>query len=273
MKKMLAVMLSACVALSFVGCSSAKEAEPTSKMDQIKAAGKLVMATSPDYPPYEFKDLTNGGEGEIVGSDIEMAKKVAEALGVELVIEEMEFSTILNAVNAGDVDIALSGFTYKDERAESFNMCGPFHTEGDQTIMVLASDTTEYQSVNDFSGKLVGAQNGSIQQGLVSGIEGANVELFPSISDGILLLKSGKIDALAIAETAAGPFIKTDSDLRLTGVIFEDYKPGLYAIVHKDETEFAEFVTEVVVGVNDTGAYEEWVAEFEELAEKLAVAE
>ncbi len=288
MKKVLTLIMILALTLSLAACggdegsssseaggdsSSSSEAggdTEMSKLDEIKAAGQIVMATSPDYPPFEYIYVDEDGNDTVVGADIQLGQYIADALGVELVVESMNFDAILNAVAAGQADFALSGFTYKPERAEAFHLAGPFHSEGEQTILIAADDETGYTSVNDFSGKKLGAQGGSLQLDLANGIEGAEVLQFAQINEGILMLQSGAIDGLVIAEIASATHVEVNADIEYSGVIFEDYEPGLYAICSLDDEAFNQFLTDTVIEADASGDYGTWVDEHEELSKSQA---
>ena len=102
--------------------ASETTAEASNRLEEILAAGKITMATSPDYPPYEFEDLTKTGQDAYVGADIELAKYIAQELGVELEIKPMTFDAMLAAVGEGSVDFALAGMTAKEERKTSMDL-------------------------------------------------------------------------------------------------------------------------------------------------------
>ena len=102
------------------------------RLDDILAAGKLTIATSPDWPPYEYID----DEGNVTGTDVLMAKWMAEQLGVELEIQSMAFDTCLAAVGRGDVDMMVAGLTYDEERTNAMDLTGIYWNEGDQGLLV-----------------------------------------------------------------------------------------------------------------------------------------
>ena len=91
-----------------------KELDPDCRLAKVLKAGKFVIGTSPDFAPMEFKDVSSG-KTEFVGSDIELAKYIADKLGVELEIKAMEFSAIQQAVASGTIDAGISGFAYTEE--------------------------------------------------------------------------------------------------------------------------------------------------------------
>ena len=110
MKKILALAL----ALLMVSVCSMAMAD---RLDDILAAGKLTVATSPDWPPYEYID----DDGNIVGTDVLMMQWIAEQLGVELEIQPLAFDACLAAVGRGDVDLMVAGLTFDEERLNALN--------------------------------------------------------------------------------------------------------------------------------------------------------
>ena len=151
--------------------SAAAEASE-GRLAKIKEAGKITMATSPDFAPFEFKDISSG-QVEYVGSDIELAKYIADKIGVELEIQPMDFAAVQAAVTSGSVDMAIAGMSYTEERAENMGLShGYDYDRGDmpstQGILVMADQVESYQTAEDFAGKKVAAQNGALQQGLVT---------------------------------------------------------------------------------------------------------
>ena len=121
MKKVISALLCAALAAAtMTGCGSSQ-----SRLDKIKESGKLVLATSPDFAPLEFENISSG-ETEYVGCDIELAKYIAEKLGVELEIQAMDFSAVQAAITSGQADIAIAGFAKTPEREESMGLTTPF---------------------------------------------------------------------------------------------------------------------------------------------------
>ena len=125
--------------------------------------GTLVIATSPDYPAAEF--ITE--DGTIYGNEMMLAKYVADCLGVELKIETMDFNAVLTAVDTGKVDMAFSGFGWKADRAEAFELSVGYSGDSSvtfHTLIVPADQKDNYKSLEDFVGKHIIAQASSLQQ-------------------------------------------------------------------------------------------------------------
>ena len=93
--------------------------------------GKLYVGISPDYAPYEFVDLTKEGADKYVGADVELAKKIADKLGLELVLKPMAFDLILAALDTGKIDVAISGFTWSSDRADSYLFSSAYFDDGE----------------------------------------------------------------------------------------------------------------------------------------------
>ena len=270
MKKLFCAALAAAMLMATMsGCGSSQN-----RLEKIKESGKLVLATSPDFAPLEFEDLSSG-EAQYVGSDIELAKYIAEKLGVELEISAMDFSAVQAAIPSGQADIAISGFARTEERAQNLELSTPFNIteDGGQTVLVLKGEGANYTTADDFSGLQIGAQNGSLQYNLVSSQLPDDVEIVPvgSLNDGVLMLETGKIDALASDLSNAELLLESHDGIETTDFMFEYSSEGNVAAVKKGETELIEAVNEIIEEVNELGLYDQWKDEATELAKSLGL--
>ena len=270
MKKLFCAALAAAMLMATMsGCGSSQN-----RLEKILESGKLVLATSPDFAPLEFEDLSSG-EAQYVGSDIELAKYIAEKLGVELEISAMDFSAVQAAIPSGQADIAISGFARTEERAQNMELSTPFNIteDGGQTVLVAKGQGANYTAAEDFSGLQIGAQNGSLQYNLVSEQLPDDVEIVPvgSLNDGVLMLETGKIDALASDLSNAELLLESHDGIETTDFMFEYSSEGNVAAVKKGETELIEAVNEIIDEVNELGLYEQWKEEATELAKSLGL--
>ena len=270
MKKLFCAALAAAMLMATMsGCGSSQN-----RLEKILESGKLVLATSPDFAPLEFEDLSSG-EAQYVGSDIELAKYIAEKLGVELEISAMDFSAVQAAIPSGQADIAISGFAKTEERAQNMELSTPFNIteDGGQTVLVEKGQGANYTAAEDFSGLQIGAQNGSLQYNLVSEQLPDDVEIVPvgSLNDGVLMLETGKIDALASDLSNAELLLESHDGIETTDFMFEYSSEGNVAAVKKGETELIEAVNEIIEEVNELGLYEQWKDEATELAKSLGL--
>ncbi len=273
MKKTLAMILAAAMALTaLTGCSGSK-----SKLDAIKEAGVIKMATSPDFAPMEFENIKADGSKEYVGSDIELGKYIAEKLGVKLQIEAMDFTAVQAAVTTGTVDMAISGFAKTAEREESMELSIGYNTTSDddigQGILIPKEKAAELTTAESFAGLKIGAQNGSLQHNLVSTQlpDDVQIELIGSLNDGVLMLSTGKIDALAVSGENGVLYAGNYDNIVMSDFFFDYTSEGNVVACQKGQTELMETINNIIKEVNEQGLYQQWTDEATALAESLGI--
>ena len=157
MKKVTAIVLALLMVLSLAACGSAASESKT-----------LVMATSADYPPYEFIVLNDKNEQQYVGIDVSVSEAIAADMGKELQIVNMDFDSLMAGLQKGDADIVLAAIEVTEERLEAADFSDPYYTDLPPMILVKADKAGEYTSIESFSGKSVGAQTGTTKADLVT---------------------------------------------------------------------------------------------------------
>lgn len=235
------------------------------KLKDILDKGQIVLATSPDYPPSEFVD----DQGNVKGSDIMLAQYIANSLGVDLKVETMDFNAVLTAVDTGKVDIGISGFGYKADRAEQFELSHGYQSSSaaaHHTLLVPAEKADEYKSLADFSGKKIDTQANSLQEMYVTDqIPDADLQKVATLDQAILELQTGKIDAIALDSTTAKNYAETSDGIFVSvyeknGVEFDlsQYadESGNVAAVKKGETSLIDAVNQVIDSLATSGKYE-----------------
>lgn len=241
---------------------------------KIKAAGKIVMGTSPDFAPWEFKDVSSGTT-EYVGSDVALGKYIAEKLGVELEIKPMEFSAIIQAVNTGNVDIGISGFAYTEERAQAVGLSTSYNmsSRAGQGLLVLKEKASEYNTAESFAGKKIATQNASLQNKLTTEQLPSDITIqnVTTVTDGVMMLTTGKVDAVAVSGDNGESLIKTYPELAMADFKFDYTSDGNVVAICKDNQDLLEAVNAIIEEVNETGLYEEWKEEAIALADSLGI--
>lgn len=296
MKKLLTLMLTLAMLLSLAACGTkdttpdnaatdgdttpdVTDTTPANALEQIKADGVLTVATSPDFSPMEFVDSSKTGQDQYVGFDISLAKYIAQELGVELVIEPMGFDACQTAVYTGSVPMSLSGYSYTDERAENYELSDYYYAgenETEQVLLLRSEDAAKYTKPEDFSGVDVGAQNASLQMNLVTGqLPDANPIPIGDITVGVMELKSGNIEAMAVAIGNANMIIAANPELVMCDWQFEvdEESENNLILITKGETELLEAVNEILAKAYDAGLYGEWYEEAVKLGESESAAE
>lgn len=281
------VVLILAISTLFVFASCGNEANPVaqgedisseskSKLDTILESGKITMATSPDFAPMEFIDISKTGQDSYVGSDIELAKYIADKLGVELVIEAMDFSACQAAVTSGSVDMSISGYAWTEERAENMGLSDFYNNDPNskgQGILVLKESADKYKTAADFSGKLVAAQNGSLQNQLV--LEQlpaeAKVESISNLNDAVMMLMTKKVDAIAVSGENGQAYSENYDEIVMSDFYFDYSSQGNVIAVTKGEDELLEKINEIIGEVNEKGLYPTWKSEAVSLAGQLGI--
>ncbi len=245
-------------------------------LKNILDAGVLKVATSPDYPPAEFVDE----EGVIHGSEMMLAKYVADCLGVDLQIETMDFSGTLAAVDTGKVDIAFSGYGWKKDRAESYNLTigyiGDEDDEVNHTLITTKANEGKFKTLADFKGLKIMAQVTSLQEMYVQDqivvLDDSTIyEPVATLDQAILGLASGKCDAVALDGSTAENYVtQSQGEFALTGVdfdltLYEDVQGNIGAI-KKGEDSLLEVVNQIIQTVKDNQYYSAWYAQAKEEA-------
>lgn len=233
----------------------------------------LKVAISPDYAPYEFMDISKTGQDKFVGSDVEFAKYVASSLNKTLVIEEMAFDACLMAVQAGAVDISISGFSWSPSRAANYELSNVYlaEGEGEQKVLILKENEGVYTSLSSLnqSSVKIGAQSATIQCELVeTQLPNAQLELFTDLDLAYTALLNGLIDGLAIAESVGEIRVARNPDVVMVSENFI-FQAGNVVVAKKGNTELMDQINLIIADVIEQGLYAEWLAEAQALATSL----
>lgn len=207
--------------------------------------GKLHMATNATFPPYE----SIADDGTFEGIDVDIAGKIAEKLGLELVVDDMEFGSIITSVQTGKEDIAMAGMTVTDERKQNVDFSDSYAT-GVQVVIV--PEDSDIKSIDDLQGKLIGCQESTTGYAYCSDDYGEDmVTAFPSGTNAVQALLTGKIDAVVIDKQPAEAYVAQNEGLKIldTEYVTEDYAIG----VSKDNTALRDAVNNALKELIDDG--------------------
>lgn len=227
-KEILALVLALCMLCCFAGCGSSGD------------DGKLIMATNAEFPPYEYH------EGDaIVGIDAEIAAAIAEKLGMELEIADVDFDSIIPGVQEGKYDMGMAGMTVTDKRLEKVAFSDSY-AKGVQVVIV--KEDGDIATLDDVNGKKVGVQQGttgdiyassSVEEG---GYGEENVTKYANGALAVEALKAGKVDCVIIDNEPAKAYVAANEGLK---ILDTEYANEDYAIC------FAKENTELQTKVNN----------------------
>jgi ABC-type amino acid transport substrate-binding protein len=230
MKRGFILLLAGLLILGFLtGCAAQKE------------EGTLVMGTNADFPPFELRNEQN----EVDGFDVDIAKAVAEAMGKELVIEDMAFDGLIPALQTDKIDIVVAGMTITPERLEEVDFSTPYYNAG-QTV-VVREDNNDIQGVDDLDGKLI-----AVQLGTTGDLEAhdrfpaENIRQFNQVNEAFLELGNERVDAI---------IIDIKGGFKTVGGAFTEELFGI--AVKKGNTELLEQINEVLAELEESGKFDE----------------
>lgn len=268
MKKILVSVLVLIITVSVLGCSAGNNSNETkgdsnggSKIDtmkRIKDNNQVIWGTNAAFPPFEMREGDN-----VIGIDAEIAARIAEKLGVELVVEDMEFDSLMSALESGKIDFIAAGFTIKPDREKRVLFTDTYF-KAVQAVLVQ-KDNNDIVEVDDLKGKKIGVQNGTTGDFVAEDIEDAEVARYNNGIEAVLDLKNGNIDAVIIDNFPAQVLVKENPEIKML-----DIKPAEdeeYALaVRKGDTELQQIINEVLKEMTESG-------EIEELVNKYSIGE
>lgn len=202
MKKIIALALAVIMlAMCLTACSPKG---PT--LADVKKAGKLTVATSPDFPPFE-----NLEGGQVVGIEVEILEKICNELGIAFVLEQINFDAVLTGVQSGKYDCGMSGISVTPKREKNTLFTIPYCLAA-QCIVVRADSTIATKA--DLAGKKISVQTGTTAAEFCSG-EGYALSQFEANQDAKLALTQGKVDAWVVDDLTAAELCKGDDSVKI----------------------------------------------------------
>lgn len=236
-----------------------------SKLEEIKAKGKLVIGTSAAYPPYEFHKEIDGKD-TIVGFDIDIAKEIANDLGVELEIVDIKFDGLLAALNADKIDIIIAGMTPTEERKKSVDFSKIYYT-ATQSVVVNKDQADSIKSVEDLKDKLIGVQKGTIQEGIAKEIvDESQIKGLGKISEIVLEITNGKVDAFIAETPVAKAYVEQNSSLAIADIKLDTGDSGSAIAVKKGNEDLVEKINEILDELMEEKKIDEFIVNATEMA-------
>ena len=246
LKKLAILGLTAVMALGFTGCGKKEE-----------AANTITFGTNAEFPPFEYV-TSQGTIGEYDGIDMAIAKKIGEDIGKEAVINNMEFDSLLIALDQGQVDAVIAGMTVTDERKEAYDFSTPYYTA---TQVMIVKEDSEIKKASDMADKKIVVIQGYTGETCVQEL-GYSYEAFKKGTEAVLELVNGKCDVVVIDSATAKKFVGDNEGLKIVEDT-ETFEAEEYAIaVKKGNTELLNQINTSVQKMLDDGTISNLSAEY-----------
>lgn len=271
-KRLFALALVGCMAFSmtaFAEESTEGASEGSVDLSAVETVtdGKLTVATSPDFAPYEFYAIDEDGTPSLAGFDMALAQYIADYMGLELEVVTVDFDGVLTELQTKSVDLGMAGLSPDPVREAAMDFSDIYY-EGGQSLVTVKDNADTYNStdaVNDPSVS-VGAQTGSIQLDLAQkNSPDADIVSLPKVTDIISELLAGKLDAAYIETDVAKSYQKNYPDLEIVADVPYDVV-GSSIGVSKGNAELLVAVNEAIAAAKADGSLEEYIAEANALA-------
>ena len=257
-----------------VGCTALKNSNENNNdkadvLSKIKANGKLVVGTAPGYPPFEFT-VNKSGKSQVVGADIDLAKKIADEIGVELEIKAMDFDALIMALQSSKVDMVITSMTPTEERKKSVDFSDVYF-EGTNSIIVNSNFSKDISKEDDLKNIVLGVQRGSVQEIYAKEVlKAPKIKSLTAIPDLIADMKNGNIDGIIASTVVAKINANQYEGIKLIDVNLSQANKEEAAIAIKkgDNKSLLDIVNKTIKSLKDSGQYEEILNKNIDLASK-----
>ena len=278
MKKFFALLMTMAMVLSLAACGS-KEEPAAEKADEpaveesaasaitTVSEGKLTVATSPDFAPYEFYAIGTDGTPALAGFDMALAQYIADYIGLELEVIPMDFDGVLTELATKNVDLGMAGLSPDPKRADAMDFSDLYYMGG-QSFVCVKANADKFTSLEETNKAeySIGAQTGSIQMDLANtNSPDADIIALPKVTDIISELLAGKLDGAYIETDVAKSYQKNYPELEIVLDVPYDSEGSAIGVSKGNEALLAA-VNEAVNAALSDGSMENFVAEAAELA-------
>ena len=243
--KCLFLVFALCFCFIFVGCGD--------KKDKKNDDNKIIMVTNAEFPPYEYKD-----KNDFKGIDIEIANLIAEKMGKELEILDVEFDSIIPAIVSNKADIALAALTVTEDRKENVNFSDSYFETSQNILVRYGSDISK---VSDLKGKKIGVQTGNIADiNYTEEFGEENIERFNKHVDAVEALKNKKIDAVVLDNEPAKFFASENDEIVMLNNVCKGEE---YAIaINKDNQDLLDEINNILAETKKSGELDEIIKKY-----------
>ena len=270
MKKIISLVTVLATVLMMTACSGGNKAASNGASSSIKTVtpGKLTVATSPDFAPYEFYAVDDSGTPKLAGFDVALAGYIADYLGLELEMVPVDFDGVLMELQTKSVDLGLAGLS-PDPKRDSIMDFSDIYYEGGQSFVCSKANKDKFKSLADTNNPdyEIGAQTGSIQVDLAeTNSPDADIIQLTKVTDIVAEVLAGKLDGAYIETAVAESYSKNYPDLCVALEVPYDGAEGSAVGISKGNKELKEGVDKAIAAAKADGSMDKFVAEANEQA-------
>ena len=267
-RKMIATVVVSAMVLAMTACGGSKGGSGAASGIKTVTPGKLTVATSPDFAPYEFYAVDASGTPELAGFDIALAQYIADYLGLELEMVPVDFDGVLMELQTKSVDLGVAGLS-PDPKRDSIMDFSDIYYEGGQSFVCTKANKDKFKSLEDTNKAEyeIGAQTGSIQVDLAqANSPDSDIIQLTKVTDIVAEVIAGKLDGAYIETAVAESYAKNYPDLCVALDVPYEEAEGSAIGVSKGNKELLEGVNKAIAAAKKEGKMDEFVATANEQA-------
>lgn len=238
------------------------------KIKEIQEKGVLVVGCDASYAPYSFVDVTTGNQ-DPVGIDIEIAKILADRLGVELKLEPMVFNAVLSALATDKLDVVIDGVTPSDEQRETVDFSNAYMT-CEEGIVIKQENGDKYKTCADFEGVTVAANIGSSEERFVKEcLPGATVLSLDKIPSSMMELQADNVAGVCMEKTVGQQYVDAYDNLTWSEASDNSFDSIKAIAVNKGNDDLLELINTIIEECQNDGKIDEWLAIYSKQAAEM----
>ncbi len=274
MKKAAAILLLTALALCLCSCGEKKERD---LLEEIRKKGYIEFVTEPYWAPNEFIDPTKTGDEQFVGTDIELARYIADTIGVDLKIIPLEFAAVLTSITEGKYDMAISAIAWSPEREQAMAMSDGYEFDDEGFGFVTrAGEEGRYRGIEDLKDAVVITQSGSVQEAIYNQYcsNAKEFKLVGSMTDAYLAVSEGKADVCITAIGSGRLYAEANGGIAVADFKFDADKKMSSTCVClplEGSASLMEVVNRCIAELIARDKFAEWSAYYEEYARQLGI--
>lgn len=260
MKRLLGLIFFAFLLALLAAC---QQVDPDSHYGRMRQAGKMVVGTSADYAPFESLDSA----GNFTGFDIALIREIGHRLKLDVEIQDRPFDSLIDAVAAGEIDLAISAFNYSEERDATVDFTDPYYSARD-AILIVEGSPLMFNGPTDLAAYRVGVQRGTTQDGWIAenlvssgSMSPDNVAGFERLDDAVSALQAGEVDAVLMESVVALSLIDELGGLRI-GYEGAVSSGPINIVVPEGDAELTEVLNETIAKLEEEGFIDRLIIDY-----------
>ncbi len=262
--KLMAVTLVVAMMCGLVACGGNEDAKK-----EEKKAEKIVLGTSADYPPFEFIVLDENKKQQYAGIDISLAKQIAEDMNAELEISNMNFDSLIAALQKGEVDMVISGVEKDGKREKVVDFSEAYYTDLPPMILIKADKKDTYTSAKSLEGKTIAAQSGTTKADIVNEeFKKSKLLALTSVTDIVNNLAYDKCDAVILDGAVAQQYAQENEDMVIADIALGEEAPYYVAVQKGDPKGILEDINKTIQNAKEKKLVDQWIDEADAKADE-----